>query len=256
MKPELFGANMTSGLASRISFFSVGVWWIIFAQYSLYFLPNSTQNLQKSTKNWLKNSFDGLKKIGLKIFENKLVFSFLISFFTYNTGVQTVMYIATIFAEKELHLPSSNLIATVLILQIVAIPGAMAGSWISSKFGNLTALMCYVVLWIVVCLGAYLVRNGLDFYLLAILVGLVMGGTQSLSRATYAKFIPKDPAYSASYFSFYEFVYNISIVVGTLIFGLIEAVTGSARNSVLALGLFFILSVFLLNKTKKMLFQN
>jgi MFS transporter, UMF1 family len=252
MKPELLGPKMTAGWASRISFFSVGIWWMAFAQFSFYFLPNSERNNTNQSKNILINGWLIIYKIAIEIGKNKLLTFFLISFFMYNLGVQTVMYVATIFAEKELNLPSASLIATVLLLQIVAILGAIAGSWISYRFGNIVALMSYVLLWIIICLGAYFVRNGFDFYFLAALVGLVMGGTQSLSRATYAKFLPNNSQESASYFSFYEFIYNISIVIGTLIFGITESLTGSARNSVLALALFFVASFFLLNKTRKL----
>ncbi|MDX2190661.1 MAG: MFS transporter [Bacteroidota bacterium] len=253
MMPELFW-NISKTLASQLSFLSVGIWWIVFAQYTFYHLPKDSTS-EKTNHNWIMNGFKELQKVWVQIKDLQSLKWFLLSFFMYNMGVQTTMYVATIFAEKELHLPSSNLIATVLILQLIAIPGAMLFSYISSKFGNIKAIIVQLFVWCGICIGAYYVRNGIDFYVLATVVGMVMGGIQSLSRATYAKLIPTHTHDHASFFSFYEVTYNLSIVFGTFFYGFTEQLTGSARNSVLVLGAFFMLSIVLiwrLQKTKQL----
>ncbi|MDX2195332.1 MAG: MFS transporter [Cytophagales bacterium] len=248
LQPSWYG-NISPGLASRLSFLSVGVWWILFAQYTFYHLPKDIPNATMG-KQWMQNSINDLSKVARRIWALPQLKIFLISFFFYNTGVLTVMYVATIFAEKELHLPSSNLIATVLILQIIAIAGAYIFAAISKKWGNIASLMIQICIWIGICGGGYFVTNGLEFYILAIAVGLVMGGIQSLSRATFSKLLPEGISDTASFFSFYEILYNLSIVLGTFMYGFIEQITGSARNSIVVLGVFFIISLFTIYKIK------
>src|SRR5690606_12986633 len=140
----------------------------------------------------------------------KLLKTFLVGFFLYNLGVQTVMYMATLFGKEELKLETSNLIVVILIIQLLAIPGANLFAWISGKYGNIHALSIILFIWIGVCIGAYFVREGTQFYSLAVVVGFVMGGVQSMSRSTYAKLIPADTIDHASYFSFYDVADKIS----------------------------------------------
>lgn len=249
MKPEFFG-GISVGLATRLSFLSVGVWWLGFAMYSFYFLPKDHATQGTKEPGWIFKGFKNLQRIFKLIVTLPNIKYFLISFFFYNMGVQTVMLIATIFAEKELHLPTAALIGTVLILQIIAIAGAFLFAKISAKYGNIKSIAVMVCIWILICFGAYKVQNGNEFYLLAVVVGLVMGGIQSLSRATYSKLIPENTDENASYFSIYEATNSISIVIGTLVYGLIESFTGSARNSVVFLGIFFAVGLFYLLKVK------
>ena len=171
------------------------------------------------------------------------------AFFFYNMGVQTGMYVATLFGDKELRLPAESLIVTILILQLIAIAGSYLFAFLSGKFGNIKALCIAVVIWVGVCAGAYFVRGEFDFYALAALVGLVMGGIQALSRATYSKLLPETTDH-ASYFSFYDVTEKVSIVLGTACYGLVEQLTGSMRNSVLFLAVFFILGLLLLMRVK------
>jgi UMF1 family MFS transporter len=244
MKPEWFG-GISSGLASRISFLSTGIWWLVFAQWTFYYLPNNVYN-RKGEGSWIFNGFKKLKGILKDVSIQPLLKRFLLSFFFYNMGVQTVMYLATIFGDKELKLPAANLIITVLILQLVAIPGAYGFSRLSGRFGNINALIVAVIVWIGICAGAYFVTNGNEFYVLAAVVGLVMGGVQSLSRATYSKLIPADTHDHASYFSFYDVVEKLSIVLGTASYALAEQLTGNMRNSIIVVALFFVLGLIIL----------
>ena len=167
-------------------------------------------------------------------------------------GVQTVMLSATLYGKGELAIPTTNLIISILIIQIIAIPGAYAVSKLSGVIGNLKSLMLCVFLWILICIAAYFVpREGIiQFYILAAIVGFVMGGIQSLSRSTYAKLMP-DTKDTASFFSFYDVSEKIAIVIGMFSFGFITELTGSQRTSVLALMIFFIIGLGLLIWTRK-----
>lgn len=244
LKRDWFG-NISEALASRIAFLTVGLWWIGFAQIPFSRLPDSPKKATISKGNYLLNGFIELRNVWAELQKQPLTKRFLMAFFVYSMAVQTVMYVATLFGTVELKLPDQSLIITVLVIQLVAIPGAYGFSWLSERLGNTHALMIAVVVWIGVCMGAYLVQTESQFFALAGVVGLVMGGIQSLSRSTYAKLIPATTD-TASYFSFYDVTEKMSIVFGTLVYGLIEQLTGSMRNSVLALLVLFIIGFMLL----------
>lgn len=246
-KPEWFGITDAS-IPARLSFFLVGIWWIGFAQIPFRNLPKGSPNYQKEKKNILTSGFKELNKVRKQVRGMKYLKRFLFAFFFYSMGVQTVMLVATIFGEKTLQLPTEKLIATILILQLVAIPGAMLMSYLSSKkFGNVNVLIGVVVIWIGSCIAAYFIHTELQFYALAAVIGLIMGGIQSLSRSTYSKFLPQQSTDHTSFFSFYDVTEKIALVFGMFSFGYIEELSGSMRNSVIALTLFFVLGlVFLL----------
>ena len=244
LKHDWFG-NISEGVASRIAFLTVGLWWIGFAQISFSRLPDGARKTTKTAGNYLLNGFRELRHVWAELQKQPFVKWFLAAFFVYSMGVQTVMYVATIFGSNELKLPGDSLIITILLIQLVAIPGAYGFSRLSEQFGNTYALMGAVLVWIGICAGAYFVQDQAQFFALAAVVGLVMGGIQSLSRSTYAKLIPTTTD-TASYFSFYDVTEKLSIVLGTLVYGLIEQLTGSMRNSILALLFLFVLGFVLL----------
>jgi len=165
-------------------------------------------------------------------------------------GVQTVMLIAIDFGIKELQLENIKLIITAVIIQLVAIIGAFAMSRLSTIYGNIKVLIFTVLLWIAVCIAGYFMKTELHFYIIASLVGLVMGGIQSLSRSTYSKMMPatKD---TASFFSFFDVTEKLAIVIGLFSFGLIEGLTHNMRNSILALIMFFVVGLLFLLLTAK-----
>ena len=244
LKREWFG-NISEATASRIAFLTVGLWWIGFAQIPFSRLPDGVRKTTERTGNYVLNGFKELRHVWAELQEQPLAKRFLVAFFVYNMAVQTVMYVATIFGTTEMHLSGPNLIITILLIQLVAIPGAYGFSRLSERFGNTHALMTAVVIWIAFCIGAYYVQTQTQFFMLACVAGLVMGGIQSLSRSTYSKLIPATTD-TASYFSFYDVTEKLSIVFGTLVYGLIEQITGSMRNSVLALLVLFIIGLVLL----------
>lgn len=249
--PTTFGLA-DGAQASRLSFLLVGLWWMIFAQIPFKNLPNGTPGVVKSKSGLLTGGFKELNKVWQQLKHMAYLKRFLLAFFFYSMGVQTVMLIATIFGEKELHLPTEKLIATILLLQLVAIPGAMLMSYLSKRFfGNILVLIGVVIIWILCCIGAYFVHTEIQFYVLAAVVGLIMGGIQSLSRSTYSKFLPQDSPDHTSFFSFYDVTEKVALVIGMFSFGYIEDFTGSMRNSLIALAAFFVLGLLFLILVKR-----
>ncbi|OYU57243.1 MAG: MFS transporter [Chitinophagaceae bacterium BSSC1] len=246
LMPEKFGIN--TGKASQISFLLVGIWWWGFGQFALSRLPKGTPAVDQPEKgNLFTYGYKELNKVWKQLSHTPILKRFLSAFFFYNMGVQTVMLAATLYGKSELNIPTTNLIIAILIIQLVAVPGAFLIARLSNKIGNFKALMFCVVFWILLCIIGYLLpRNGInEFYLLAVLVGFVMGGIQSLSRSTYAKLMPETKD-TTSYFSFYDVTEKIAIVIGMFSFGFINELSGSQRNSVLALVIFFVIGLILL----------
>ena len=251
LKPELFG--ITVGKASQISFLLVGVWWVSFGWLAISRLPQSKGVKGAHSKNLITQGYKELHKVWIELKTQPLLKQFLVSFFFYNMGVQTVMLAATLYGKSELNIPTTNLIIAILIIQLVAIPGAHLMAKLASKWGNFNTLMIAILIWIGGCIiGYYLPRNGLlPFYFLSIIVGFVMGGIQSVSRSTYSKLMPETHD-TTSYFSFYDVTEKVAIVIGMFSFGFINEITGSQRNSVLALCIFFIIGFVLLYRTSKL----
>ena len=251
--PDFFGLSGEAH-ASRFSFLLVGLWWMIFAQIPFRKLPKGSPNFKADRGNVMTSGFRELSKVWGQVKQMPYLKRFLYSFVFYSMGVQTVMLVATLFGGKELGLPTETLIAVVLLLQLLAIPGAMLMSYLSRRFfGNVIVLMGVLLVWIGVCFAAYYTTTVTQFYFLAAVVGLIMGGVQSLSRSTYSKFLPQESPDHTAFFSFYDVAEKLAIVIGTFSFGYIEAFTGSMRNSVIALAVFFVLGLiflFLLRKVE------
>jgi UMF1 family MFS transporter len=245
-------------LAPRITFLLVGIWWVSFAQITFSVLPE-TKSAAQISKSIIADSFSEMKKVYREVRKLPILKNFLRGFFFYSMGVQTVMLAATLFGSKLLQLEDTKLIVTVVIIQLVAIPGAIWVSRLSEKFGNLRVLTGLIVFWILICVAAYYTayfkeQGGnpeFGFYMLAIAVGLVMGGIQSLSRSTYSKLMPETRD-TASYFSYYDFTEKLAIVIGMFSFGLIEEATGSMKNSVLCLVIFFVIGLIWLVKAQSL----
>ncbi len=285
-----------SGLATRITFLLVGIWWAGFAQITFSRLPQSINNDVKKKGNIFKDGFLEVRKVYNEIKEMPVLKRFLRGFFFYSMGVQTVMLAATLFGSKLLQLPDTKLIITVVLIQLVAIPGAILISRLSTKFGNIKVLMGLVFLWIFLCIAAFstatlaepllpahtkisIVKNELStakeinntaeitslgkeliqlqnkldplqtsieykFYALAIAVGLVMGGIQSLSRSSYSKLMPETKD-TSSYFTYYDLTEKLAIVIGIFSFGYIGEIV-SMKYSILSLIVFFVLGLLFL----------
>ncbi|HRD57015.1 MAG TPA: MFS transporter [Ferruginibacter sp.] len=235
----------SEGDAVRLTFLLVGIWWIGFAQIPFKRLPKSKPANEEAFKiSAFTGGFIELKKVFSQVRTMKVMRRFLAAFFFYNMGVQTVMLVASNFGSKVLNLPSTNLIVTVVLIQLVAIPGAIVLSRLPKLFGNLRVLMGVIILWVAICIYGYFMKTATDFYILAIIVGLVMGGIQSLSRSTFSKLMPETND-TASFFSFYDITEKIAIVIGLTTFAYIEERV-DMRTSVLSLIVFFSLGLLFL----------
>jgi UMF1 family MFS transporter len=259
MKPNLFGIETDAdGIAEikamRYSFLSVGIWWIVFAQYTFYFLPKGFKKEGKRD-HIILNGFKELKGVWHQLGAQKKLKRYLGAFFVYSMAVQTVMLIATYFGEEEILWDSDSerttgLIVSILLIQLVAIIGATVTARASRAFGNIRTLIVVNVMWVMICVYAYFLTTPIDFYIAAGCVGIVMGGIQALSRSTYSKFIP-DTIDTASFFSFYDVAEKIGIVIGTFLYGFAAQYSGSMRYAIILLGLFFLVGAFLLTRVNK-----
>jgi UMF1 family MFS transporter len=248
MKYDLFGFA-DSGMATRFVFLLVGIWWIGFAQIPFRRLPDNVFE-RKPKGNILLNGYRELLYVLRQLKDQSSIKFYLLAFFFFNMGVQTIMLLATLFGTKELKLDSSQLIPTILIIQFVAIGGANVFARLSDRRGNIFSLNTMILIWIGICIYAYTITTVNQFYIVAVLVGLVMGGIQALSRATFSKLIPKETTDHASYFSFFDVTYHLSVVAGTFSYGLIEQITGSMRTSTLVLASYFVIGILLLRLVK------
>jgi UMF1 family MFS transporter len=255
LKPELFGITDAS-FPARLSFLLVGIWWIGFAQIPFTKLPKGSRNREKIIRSKVTSGFEELLKVWKQLKNMSVLRRFLLGFFFYSIGVQTIMLVAAGFGEKTLHLGTARLIAIILVIQIVAILGALIMSRLAKKYGNIPVIIAVLMIWIGVCIAAYFISTAFQFYILAAIVGLVMGGIQSISRSTYSKFMPEDTPNTASFFSFYDVTEKVAIVIGLFSFAYIEEITGSMRNSAISLALFFftgmliLLSILFIRKEK------
>lgn len=245
LKPEFFGIRDAS-FPARLSFLLVGIWWISFAQIPFRKLPSGSPNYNALNKTVVKSGFQELAKVWHQLKEMVILKRFLLAFFFYSMGVQTIMLVAAGFGEKVLKLGTSKLIAIILIIQLVAILGALIMSFFAKKYGNIMVIIAVLLVWIGVCIAAYFIQNEFQFYIIAAVVGLIMGGIQSISRSTYSKFLPENTPDTASFFSFYDVTEKIAIVIGLFSFAYIEEFTGSMRNSAISLTAFFIIGLMVL----------
>jgi UMF1 family MFS transporter len=234
-----------TALALTLTFLLVGIWWVGFAQISFSRLPEGSKNVIDSKKHFLVNGFHELKLVLAEVKKMPVLKKYLASFFFYSMGVQTVMLCAIDFGIKVLELDDQKLIITAVIIQLVAIAGALLISKTSDIIGNFKTITICVIIWIFICISGYFVKSEFQFYILASLVGMIMGGIQSLSRSTYSKLMPNTKD-TASYFSFYDVTEKLSIVIGLFSFGFIEGITHDMRKSLLVLIVFFIIGLFFL----------
>jgi len=229
---------------TRWAFVGVGIWWAGWAQVTFRRMPVKAK--KKPTGNILFKGFQELRGVARDLKGKTRIIRYLLSFFVMSMAIQTIMLMASSFGIKEVKLASDELILAILLIQLIAIPGAFLFSWLSKKWGNVTVLLIATTLWAGVCLFAYFLVNGSSmFFVAAGIVGFMMGGTQSLNRSTYTKMLP-DTEDTASYFSFYEVLEKLGVVIGMFSWGYIEGLTGSMRSSILALIGFFAVAMILL----------
>jgi UMF1 family MFS transporter len=254
LKPDWFGLGTEDKtIGARLSFLLVGLWWLGFAQIPLRILPNNTESNKKMKKHILINGFHELRLVWKEARQIPALKRYLFAFFLFSVGVQTVMLVAASFSKKEIFPKQEDepkLLLTIILIQLVAIVGAIALSRLSKKIGNIPTLLVGIGIWIAICIWGYFIKSQTEFYFLAVAVGLVMGGIQSMSRSTYSKLLPETQD-TTSYFSFYDVTEKIALTIGLILFARNEELTGSMRNSILVLMVFFIFSFGALLYTRK-----
>lgn len=243
MKPGLFGIATESSLPAQISFLTVCIWWIGFSQITFSRLPKYTFRKRMKRDSVLTNGYRELRLVFNQVRKSFKLSMFLSGFFFMMMGVLTTMFMAATYGEKEMGLKEDVLIPTILVIQLVGMLGAWMFARISEKLGNIKALILIIISWTLICIGAYFITNTIQFVTAAFFIGIVMGGSQALARSTYSKMLPDDTTDHTSYFSFYDVMEKLATVAGTFSFGFIEALTGNMRYSVLAITVFFLISL-------------
>ena len=254
MKPEWYGIS-DAGMAPRISFLTVGIWWMGFAQITFKRLPDGMKS-DRQKRDFVFKGYQELKKVVNELKDLPVLLNFLTSFFLYSVGVQSIILLATIYGKTEIGLSTSNLILTIIVIQLLGIAGAYLFSNLSKKIGNISSLKITIIIWALASLSAYFLEKDdpnvqLKFYVISGFIGLVLGAIQTLSRSTYSKLLPEDTVDPTTYFSFFDVTEKIAIVWGTFIFGLAISITESMRLSILLLCLFFVASFVVLSFMKK-----
>lgn len=250
LNPAWFGITDAS-FPARLSFLLVGLWWLSFSLIPFRALPNNHPSESAKGLSLFNRVSSEFKNVYAQVRANKGIRRFLPAYFFNSVGVQTIMVVATMFGQKELDLDQQSLITTIILIQLVAILGAFIMSFLAKHWGNIVVLLLVTLLWACICISAYYLTNAAQFYGLAFMVGLLMGGIQSLSRSTYSKMLPADLEDTTAFFSFYDITEKLGIVVGLVCFGLIEQLTHNIRYSALSLSIFFILGFLLLLRMLK-----
>ncbi|WP_298393158.1 MFS transporter [Flavobacterium sp.] len=253
MYPDKFGIE-TSKEAMKISFVMVGVWWIGFSHITYYYLPKGNRTNVALTSDFIFKGFHELSLVWKQLKQNLALKRYLYSYFVFIMAVQTVMLVATYFGATEVNWGTEDktmgLIISILLIQLVAVLGAFITSRVSEKYGNISTLIGLNAIWAVLCAFAYFVETPIEFYATAGFVGLVMGGIQSIARSTYSKLLPETED-TASFFSFYDVTEKVGIVIGMTIYGTIDMITGSMRNAIVFLGVFFVIGLILLTRVPR-----
>jgi UMF1 family MFS transporter len=231
------------GLMPRIVFLLTGLWWVGFAQIPFARLPDNLYATRPPRPgSYLFNGYRELLKVWRRLKKERLLRTFLFSFFFYIMGLQTVMFMAASFGEKEVGLTQVQLIVTIILLQFEGILGAYVFAWLSRRIGNFNGLIVAAVVWIGICTGSYFIRTPSHFYVAAGFIGAVMGGMQALSRSTYSKLIPLTKN-NAGYFSFYDVCEKTAMMSGLVLWGVLDNLTGSMRMSITTLVVWFTVSL-------------
>ena len=244
LKPELFGIP-DGATAIKISFLSVAVWWAVFTIPLILFVPEPKNYENIDFNNAIRMGWVQLVQTFKEIRNMKVVGTFLLAYWFYIDGVDTIIRMAVDYG-MSLNFPGESLIIALLIVQFVAFPAALIYGWLASKIGAKTGIMVGIIAYSFITLLGYFMTEAWHFYVLAILIGLFMGGIQALSRSLYTRIIPPDK--SAEFFGFYNMLGKFAAIIGPALMGTIALVTGSARLSILSILLLFILGAFFLNK--------
>jgi UMF1 family MFS transporter len=243
--PDLFGIGSVTA-ATQIAFLTVAIWWFIFSLPAFKYLPDAERRVEKlKFKKYTEMAFSRLKNTFINIRKYKELWKFLLAFWLYNDGIGTIIRMAAIYG-REVGIDQSDLIGALLLTQFIGIPfallfGKIAG-WITAKKGIYITLIVYTV----ITFYGYFLDSALDFWILAAAVGMVQGGAQALSRSLYGAMVPEKK--SAEFFGFFGVSSKFAAVIGPTVFAYTAQITGSSRNGIVVIALFFIAGIFLLSR--------
>ncbi|MCW2757084.1 MAG: transporter [Nocardioidaceae bacterium] len=242
--------GLSKSMSVRISLLSAGVWWAVFTLIPLMRLKNypALNVVAEDGKGLLARSFGQLFTTLRELRQFPMTMTFLIAYLFYNDGIQTVIYAASTYGEKQLKFGTSVLIGTILIIQFVAFGGALYFGRLARTYGAYKCILWGTYAWMVIVVIAMFLpaRNALLFYLVAVAIGIILGGTQALSRSFFSLLIPRGR--EGEYFSLYNAAERGTSWFGTLLFGVVFQISGSYRPAILALIVFFVLGAFFLRR--------
>ncbi|MEA3498668.1 MAG: MFS transporter [Campylobacterota bacterium] len=239
-EPMLFGFNDKTE-AIKASFISVAVWWGVFSLPLFFFVEEKEKNIKTTTL--IKDGYIRLKTTFTKIVQIKGVFLFLIAYWLYIDGVDTIIRMAVDYG-MALGFDPSSLIFALLIVQFVSFPTTLIFTKLAYLWDTKKAIYLAIGIYLVIIIFASMMDKVSEFYILAVMIALVQGGIQALSRSYYSKMIPTN--HSAEFFAFYNFMGKFAAIIGPLLVGLVALYSGSSRVAISSIAILFILgAVFL-----------
>ncbi len=228
----------------RLSFLTVGIWWAMFSIPIFYYVKEPHRPKDYVTgENPFKVSFQNLINTFREIRRYKYVLLFLIAYWLYADGIGTIIKMATIYGT-EIGISMIHLVGALLLTQFVGVPFTFLFGWLAKKIGTKNAIILALSIYVIISIGGYFMTKPIHFWMLAITVGLVQGGSQALSRSLFASMIPKDK--SAEFFGFFEISSKFAGIAGPLLFGIVGQLTGTSRLSIVSLIIFFISGIVML----------
>lgn len=243
-EPRWIGLETTHQV-TRLAFFSVGLWWGFFTLPCLLWLPSQAPRLIDSASTPPSLFTAALCK---DLWAHPRAATMVVAYFFYNNGIQTVITMASVYGATELGLSTKSLTGAFLMTQWIAFPGATLMAGAGERFGTRRVLLISLALWCGVVLFAYGMRSSLHFWILAAVVGFILGGSQSLSRSLFSRLIPGKK--STEFFGFFAIGGKFSAILGPFVFGVIRDVFGTPRPAILSLAVFFLIGAAMLATVK------
>ncbi|MEM6787418.1 MAG: MFS transporter [Myxococcota bacterium] len=244
LSPETFGLP-DAGVATRLSFVSVAVWWAAFSIPLFRRVPEpAVAHVRDPNRSLVGDSFRGLARTLKELRSYREAALFMLAFLLYNDGIQTIIRMAAVYST-EIGMETSALIQAVLLVQVIGIPFAFLFGQLADKLGSRRAIGLGIVAYAGVSILAWQMDSSSEFFALAIIVGMVQGGTQALSRSLFASLIPAHR--SAEFFGLFAVMEKFAGIFGPALFGIVVAVTGSSRHAILSVIVFFIVGGLLLS---------
>ncbi|SES98033.1 MFS transporter, UMF1 family [Salinibacillus kushneri] len=239
---EMFGfPNVAT--ATKTALASVGIWWFLFSLPLFKNVKEEKRSKQKKDQSYLVIGFQRVGTTFRSLRNFKQLFLFLIAFWLFNDGISTIIRMATVYG-REIGIASNDLIVALLITQFVGIPCTFLFGWLAGKIHPKKALTLALLVYVAIVILGYFMSSALHFYLLAVCVGFVQGGSQALSRSIFGRMVPRQK--EAEFYGFYGISSKFAAIVGPFVFGLVGQITGSSRLGILALLTFFIVGIILL----------